>query len=172
MEPWEHPTARLDHLVLTSSRAEIEAGDVAHASATLHKLLMPGNVKRLKGRLIFGIRGYDDDPRELFEIAEVRTWMEALSQEFPYWFYFMDLGPRSTLSLVAFCLCSWEKVPGGKVIPPEGLQNFLRAHFAAMNRLAKSLGETQEEIDARSREILTFFYPELQDRHERDSQPC
>jgi hypothetical protein len=105
---WEHPESRVDNLVLMSSRAEVEAGDVVHASAMLQKLLKPENAKRLKGRLVFRIRGYDDDPRELFEVPEVRTWMEELDCEFPYWFYFMDLGPHSTLGFVAFSLCRWE----------------------------------------------------------------
>jgi hypothetical protein len=170
MEAWEHPAARVDNLVLMSSRAEVEAGDVAHASGMLQKLLKPENAKRLKGRLVFGIRGYDDDPRELFEVPEVRTWMEELDCEFPYWFYFMGLGPRSTLAFVAFSLCRWEKVTGGKLIVPADLQAFLITHFAAMNRLAASLGETQEEVDRRSREITAFFFPELKTLNRGGSQ--
>jgi hypothetical protein len=73
MEPWEDPASRVDNLALMSSRAEVEAGDIAGAATALHKLLTPEDAKRLKGRLIFGIRGYDEDPRELFEIPEVRT---------------------------------------------------------------------------------------------------
>jgi hypothetical protein len=169
MEAWEDPASRVDNLVLMGSRAEVEAGNIKHASAMLQKLLTPENASRLKGRLIFGIRGYDDDPRELFEVPEVRTWMEELDREFPYWFYFMDLGSRSTLSLVAFCLCRWEKVPGGKMIPLGDLQVFVVNHFVAMNRLAASLGETQEEVDRRSREITAFFFLELQTHDRRGS---
>lgn len=160
MEAWEHPAAHVDNLVLMSSRAEVEVGDVVHATAALNKLLNPDHAKRLKGRLIFGINGYDDDPRDLWEIAEVRAWMEAVDREFPFWFYFVDLGPRSTLRFIAFCLCRWGKVPDGKLIPPEDLQSFLLMHYAAMNHLAARLGETQEEIDARSREIGRFFFPQ------------
>ena|SRR5271166_3011175 len=161
MEAWEHPAARVDNFVLMASRAEVEAGDVANASASLQRLLNRENAKKLKGRLIFGIQGYDDDPRELFEIPAVRIWMRALDREFPYWFYFLDLGARSTLPLVAFSLCRYDKVPGGKSILPDDLKNFLISHFAAMNRLSASLGETEEDTDRRSREISSFFFPEL-----------
>jgi hypothetical protein len=161
MELWEHPAAGVDALVLMASRAEVEAGDVAHALASLRKLLEPESAKRLKGRLIFGIRGYDEDPRELYEIPDVRAWVNALEREFPYWFYFLDLGPRSTLAFITFALCRYEKVPGGKVIPPDELQQFLIFHFGAMNQLAARLGETQGEINDRSREISAFFFPDL-----------
>src|SRR6516162_1713428 len=105
MEAWENPNARADYLVIMASREEVEARDVSRASASLKRLLEPNNARRLKGKLVFGIGGYDADPRELFEIPEVRTWMRKLDREFPYWFYFLDLGPRSTLSFVTFSLC-------------------------------------------------------------------
>jgi hypothetical protein len=109
--------------------------------------------------LVFGIGGYDADPRELFEIAAVRTWMQMLDREFPYWFYFMDLGPRSTLSFVTFSLCRYDKVPGGKLVDRDDLLVFVTTHFAASNRLAANLGETEKEIDDRSRAISSFFFP-------------
>ncbi|MGH7085618.1 MAG: chlororespiratory reduction 6 domain-containing protein [Stellaceae bacterium] len=165
MEAWEHPAARVDNLVLMGARAEVEAGDVSHTMKALNKLLHPDNAKRLKGRLIFGINGYDDDPRDLWEVAEVRVWMQMVDREFPFWLYFMDLGPRSALGFVAFYLCRWEKVPGGKLIPPEDLQAFLLVHFAAMNHLAARLGEVQEEIDARSQAIVRFIFPQY-DQHQ------
>jgi hypothetical protein len=160
MEPWEKPNARVDYLVIMGSREEVEAGDVSKVSASLKKLLTPENGKRLKGRLVFGIGGYDADPRELFEIREVRTWMHALDREFPYWFYFMDLGPRSTLSFVTFSLCRYEKVPGGKMVDRDDLLMFVTTHFSAMNQLAVSLGITEEEINDRSGAISEFFFPE------------
>ncbi len=160
MESWEHPGARVDRLVLYASHAEVEAGDIDHASTTFDKLLNPEVAQRLKGRLIFGIRGYEDDPRDLYEIPEVRAWMQALDQVFPYWFYFMDVGPPSTLTFVAFSLCKWEKVPNGKIIPPDELQRFLISNFAMMNVLSKQLGESQAENDRRTKDIVRFFFPE------------
>lgn len=157
MEAWEHPDARVDQIILMASKEEVEAGNIAGALASLQKLLMPASARRLRGRLIFGIRGYDDDPRDLWEIEEVRSWMQKLDREFPYWFYFMDTGPSSTLSFIAFSLCQYEKVSVGKVIPPEELQRFLLSHFVAMNDLSRKIGETQEETDARSKEIAVFF---------------
>jgi len=160
MESWERPGARVDGLVLYASRAEVERGDIDRASTALDKLLNPEVAQRLKGRLIFGIRGYEDDPRDLYEIPEVRVWMQALDQVFPHWFYFMDVGPRSTLSFVAFSLCEWKKVPNGKLIPPDELQRFLIFHFGTMSLLSKRLGESSSENDRRILEIGRFFFAE------------
>ena len=160
MELWERPGARIDGLALYATRAEVEGGNIASASAMLSKLLAPEVARRVQGRLLFGIRGYEDDPKDLWEFPEVRRWMRDLNAKFPYWFYFMDLGPRSTLAFVAFSLCQYEKVPGGKRIPPEELQRFLVSGFAAMNLLCKQLGESPEKVDQRSKEIARFFFPE------------
>jgi hypothetical protein len=157
MEAWENPKARVDNLVLMASRAEVEAGDTSYAQATLGKLLKPENAVRMKGRLIFGIKGYDDDPRDLWEIDDVRQWMKRLDEQFPYWFYFMDLGPQTTMPLIVFSLCKFEKVPGGKRIPPEELKRFMSSHVAPMHGLSTTLGETQEALVSRARELGAYF---------------
>ena len=158
MELWENPGARVDHLVLYASRAEVEAADIDHALSALDKLLNPEVAQRLKGRLIFEIRGYEDDPRDLYEVPAVRAWMQALDQAFPYWFYFMDVGPRSTLSFVAFSLCKLKRLPNGKQVTPDELQQFLIFHFGTMSLLSKRLGESSSENDRRTLEIGRFFF--------------
>jgi hypothetical protein len=158
-DPWEEPGAHVEILLLKGSRKEVEAGDISGALASLNKLLKPEVALRLKGRLSFGIDGYDDDPLELFEIPEVRYWIQQLCLQFPYWFYFMNLGPASTLKLIAFSLCKYEKVPGGKAIPLDELQKFLIFNFKAMNALSEELGESKEENDRRAREINQYFFP-------------
>jgi hypothetical protein len=157
MELWEHSDSRVDQLILQASREEVEAGNISCSLLSLEKLLKPENVKRLRGKLIFCVNGYKSDPRELHQIPEVRAWMQELDRHFPHWFYFMDTGLQSTLGFVAFSLCTYEKVPEGSVIPPQELQRFLTSHYETMNILSRELGESQEENDARSKEIAQFF---------------
>jgi hypothetical protein len=158
-----HEDARRDHLVIFATRQEVEAGELEPVARLLMKLLLPETAKTAKGRVLFGIKGYDDDPRQLWEVPGVRSWMRQLDALFPYWFYFLDTGPRSTLGFVAFSLCAYEKVPGGSHIPPEELQEFLRDHFVAMNGLCAVLGETAEENDARTEAITRYFFPRRAD---------
>ena len=155
---WETPGARIDLLCINASRQEVEAGDVAHALATLQKLLKPEVARRARQRLVFCITGYDDDPRELHMIPEVREWMRELDGRFPYWFYFMTTGPESTLTFVTLSLCEYDKVPGWSVARPESLRRFALEHFVAMNKLCDALGEPQDQQDELSRQIGEFYH--------------
>src|SRR3989337_1694677 len=112
--------------------------------------------RRFKGRLLFGISGYDDDPRELYQIPEVRLWMRELDFMFPYWFYFLVRKP-ATMEFVTFSLCDYVETPSGAQIKPDVLAEFVSTHFAAMNKLCEKLGETEEEIDKLSKEIEACF---------------
>jgi hypothetical protein len=160
MELWEQPGARVGVLQLYATRAEVEERNIDSTAITLGKLLVPEVARRVRGRLFFGIRGYEDDVKDLWEFPEVRTWMQDLNAQFPYWFYFMDLGPHSTLAFVAFSLCQYEKVPGGKRLPPEELRRFLVSGLATMNLLCKQIGESPEIAGQRSKQVVQFFFPE------------
>ena len=39
----------------------------------------------------FLVSGYNNDPRELFEIKEVVWFMDAFEKELPFWLYFASL---------------------------------------------------------------------------------
>ena len=119
--------------------------------------MKPDVALRARGRLILVIDSYDDDQRELYMIPELREWMREVDREFPYWLFFMDLGPRSTLAFVTFARCQYERTSGGSFIQDQELKRFLVTRFAAMNQLAIRLNISQCEVDAWSREIGRFF---------------
>jgi hypothetical protein len=102
-----------DLLIITGSREEVESGDTTSVLGALRRLLERDMALQLRQRVFFGVLGYDDDPRELFEIPEVRAWIAAVDAEWPYWFFFLYPGPRTTLPLIAFSVCPFEAVPGG-----------------------------------------------------------
>jgi hypothetical protein len=158
-----HDEGRAGPLVLAATRQDVEAGELEPIARLLLPLTIPETARQAKGRVLFGIKGYEDDPRQLWEIPEVRRWMRQLDAVFPFWFYFLDTGPRSTLSFVAFSLCAYEEEPGGPRIPPEELHRFLGEHFRAMNRMFEMTGETAEENDARTTAIDRFFFPRRAD---------
>ncbi len=157
MEMWEHPGARVDQLFISASRRDVEDQEIGPALTTLGKMLKPEVARRVRGKVVFCIDGYDDDPRDLYHISEVRSWMAALDREFPFWFYFLDIGPASTLTFVMFSLCQFERVPGGSLIPPAELERFVDEHIQAMNTLAVRLGDPQHVTEARLRIIDEFF---------------
>lgn len=124
------------------ARAGVEANDLAPALAALEPLLADtATVRRFRGRLHFFLSGYDDDPRELYEIPEVKPYLRALDAKFPYWFWFLEPADPAILLLVA-CLAEPAEYGshGSKVsltIMPAALAPFLQRQMRALEQLAR-----------------------------------
>src|ERR1700759_305201 len=59
-------------------------------------------------RLFISIHGYDDDSREVYQIAEIRDYIQFLDKCFPYWFYFLNRDiPKKLTShrIIMTCVC-------------------------------------------------------------------
>lgn len=152
------PLLGVDLLMVMGSREEVESGDHSQTLATLTTLLREDKCRQFRQRVMFGISGYDDDPRELFEIPEVRRWVIGLDAKWPYWFFFLWAGQRSTLPLIAFCLCPFTVLPqGGKLIEPEALAAFQSRSFVAMNGICEWLGDSDEVNIEMSDRIMEVF---------------
>lgn len=78
-------------LVLFSVRREvIESGNIASVLERLHILTdSPRNVSLYKEAMVLSAEGYDDDPRELWEVKEVKDFFKQLVAEWPHWFWFL-----------------------------------------------------------------------------------
>jgi hypothetical protein len=148
-----------DLITYFASKEDVEAGDIDGALAFLVGLLQPARARRFKSRLFFGISGYDEDSRELFQIPEVRLWMRELDVAFPYWFYFLSKH-AATMEFVTFSLCDYVEGPSGALIAPAVLADFASRHFAAMNSLFEKLGESEDAIEKLTKEIEAFFFEE------------
>jgi hypothetical protein len=101
-------------IILEVQRKEIDKLDLANALKLLHVLSANAtNARRYKESLIFQIKGYDADPRELPEIPEVRAFFAALTEQWPHWLWFL---PRKVglLNLVLSLLCAVKVERGPK----------------------------------------------------------
>lgn len=80
-------------LLLTISRSDIEA---QVTGSVLERLLIlvdtVENVMLYKESLMFQVEGYDDDPRALCEVPEVRAFFAKITQEWPYFVWFIARG--------------------------------------------------------------------------------
>ena len=108
-----------------------------------------------QGKIHISFSGYDDDPRELFEIEEVRQYVGFLDEALPELFFFArSEEPGNTIGLFIFCLVGigWEderSTPGDpqKVIVEYGsLGPFLERHFMHLNYIAEWTGLPEEEL--------------------------
>lgn len=102
-------------LILMVTREEIANLNLASALERLHVLTDNAeNVRRYKASLIFQVDGYEDDPRELCEIPDVRAFFQALTRSWPHflWFAHRDVGAIGLL-LALLCQVSIVRSPEG-----------------------------------------------------------
>ena len=92
-----------DFVVLDFDRGDIEAGDTSDVMAVLKQLLERDAATRFCERVDLCCAGYDSDSRELWEIPEVRAFVQRLDQQFPYWCYFLSRNGEGLLWLT-YCL--------------------------------------------------------------------
>ena len=150
----------VDSLILEIARADIEKNDINSILVALNSLLESREkVIRFCGRVIIGVEGYDNDPRELFEINEVRAFLKKLDVEFPYWFYFIvrDDG-GSNLGFISRCLCEWNKISPG-LGNYEGLSfpKFLMNGFAGLNYITETYNLDESVNERISNEVTKIL---------------
>ena len=80
--------SRLGLWLLKVSRAEVERQESVPAILNL----APEHVKSFHRKMELFIDGYDDDPRDLYAIDEVRSWVQMLDIALPFWFFLLSLG--------------------------------------------------------------------------------
>jgi hypothetical protein len=89
--------------VLYASRADVRAGNARPLVQALRRATATRAAwRRLQGAVLFALEGWDNDPREIHEIPEVRRYWAALEAAFPAWSYFAL--PGQVLRAFALCL--------------------------------------------------------------------
>jgi hypothetical protein len=97
-------------IVLVVSRDEVERLDFSGCLGVLDSLIESREkAMRFRDRVVFGVDGYNDDPRELFEVPEVRTFVRELDAKWPYWFFFLSKA-TGALKMIMFSLCRYQRV--------------------------------------------------------------
>jgi hypothetical protein len=91
-----------DHIQLIISRAEVEAGELQGPLSVLQQLATRDAALQFMEGVAIAIDGYNDDPRQLFEIPEVRDYVGKLDAGFPYWLFFLT---KTSESLWMILLC-------------------------------------------------------------------
>ncbi len=120
--PLRYPRARLspakdDRLLIEIARDEVEAGDIAPVLQQLEFMTETRELaERWEGRIAVVFNGWDDDPREVIEIPEVRRYFADLTEAWPYWLHFIEkVGDTLPRVLGLLCLGHRETIAPGLV---------------------------------------------------------
>jgi hypothetical protein len=146
--------AEFDFILYAVDRADIENKNTNHIREFRDRIYLNETLcRKLQGRVEVTISGYDEDPRELWEIPEVIRWYQAADDPFKYWFFFMDARFRAHgLKSYFSCLCDAkrEKIDAKtKVIEVslnrKKLKELFELNFVRLNELTERLGMSIEQ---------------------------
>lgn len=136
-------------------KEDVESGDVESARALFDRLRVTKELAHAcQTKVEFFFADYDDDPRELFEIEEVRRYVARLDEALPELFFFArNEEPTHTLKTFMFCITDAKCVDDGPVrggkrkveVDYAKIDGFLQRHFGGLNEITKWLGMAIEE---------------------------
>lgn len=101
--------------------------------------------------------GYDDDPRELWQIPSVREYVAELDNACPFWLFLADLN-SDTLFVITACLCRvTEAGLARSAFHPSDLQDFMIRQIKAMDNLWSLHGLPSGDQVGRALEANAYF---------------
>lgn len=167
--PIEYPKARLSPakqqlLAIEFRRDEVVRGDVRRVYDILSALIGSRQAAEYgEGSLMFFFSGWDDDPREISDIPEIRRWFVRLTEMFPYWLHFAEK-TGDTLMHVLMLLCqgatersSAMGMVGWRFADLNEVKDRVLWLLAAQEELYEKLGVPAETSERISEEIAEFI---------------
>ena len=147
------------------SRDKVECGDFSHFLSLYapDKLPTGRRLRLMMNSLLFGIEGYDDDPREIHSIPEIRRFYMAFREAWPYWLYFCNLDEDVLRAMVFCCLPSIRalKVDGqpNMVVDYDRFElvQFISKDLLSMNAICERAGMFERVIYDRSKAVFEYF---------------
>lgn len=92
-------------MVLSITKEEVVSCKTGVALDALMKLSDSEDVvKRHEDSLMLNFDGWDEDPRELYEIPEVRRYARSLASQWNYWFHFVSKESETLTLLLALLI--------------------------------------------------------------------
>jgi hypothetical protein len=154
-----------DLILYQFSRTKVERGDFRHflERFAFDKLPTGRGLRGMMNNIVLCLEGYDDDPREIHSIPEVRRFYAAFHAAWPYWLYFCNLDQDGLKAMVAACLHTFTavKVDGqpnvGVQCDPMELVYFIGRDFAHMNMVCERAGMFEDRIEQRTRVVFEYF---------------
>ena len=147
------------------SRSKLECGDFSHFLSLYAPDMLPSGrrLREMMNTMMFAIEGYDDDPREIHSVPEIRRFYSAFHEAWPYWLYFCNLDTEIFRVMVMCCLPSIAamKVDGRPIVTVKydrlELLQLLSRDFVPMNSMCERSGMFERLIYDRTKALFEYF---------------
>jgi len=96
-------SARIKGIVYVTMREEVERCDPSRFFSAFGVATPPVELLRLRGKILFTVEGYDEDPAEIYEIEAVRKYYATVHRKWPCWMFFSDHN-SGCLMAIACCI--------------------------------------------------------------------
>jgi hypothetical protein len=106
---------------------------------------------------------WDDDPREIHAIPEIRRFHAAFHEAWPYWLYFCNLEMDTLRAMTMCCLTAINTMQGDGQIrvavscDPLDFLKSLKRNFMSMNLPCERAGMFEERIVDRTKAFFEYF---------------
>ena len=146
-------------LMVVVSRQEVESGDTSGPLSTLKHLISSQQmVREFRTRVDIAFDGYNDTSHELFEMPEVRNYVYALDEQFPYWLYFLSRNYAGLQCLTLCHLLPYLTPEAQAERHPRQLADLIERRWGpALNHICAAAGFPDSEADALLESALIYF---------------
>ena len=126
-------------VIILVSRESIELSDTTRTMETL-ELLRKDFLQSRRNRVQIGVNGYDDDPRELFDIDDVRRYFQKLFDQVPGLFYWIDVKSYMFSFLGLMLYPPFRPTPGKVGLRAKDIPLYLLRGYAGLNKFCEENG--------------------------------
>jgi len=148
-----------DPLVVVISREMVESGDIDSILVILKRFIeSPETAKANMERIDIAFDGYNNTSEELFEILEVRNYVNRLDEKFPYWLFLLSKHMLGLQSLMYCFLPPFLTDKAKADIYPKELEKLLVNRWGpAMDHISQYAGLSDAEIKALALRVQKYF---------------
>ena len=154
-----------DIVIYQFSRSKVERGDFSHflGEFSLDKLPTGRRLRTMMGSMVLCVNGWDNDPREIHTIPEIRRFYTTFHDGWPYWLYFCNLDVDTLKTMVLCCLPSIAamQVDGQEDVAvtfdPIHLLDFLKPDLVYMNAICERAEMFERLIYDRTKAVFDYF---------------
>ena len=154
-----------DLIIYQFSRSKVERGDFSHFLSLYapDKLPTGRRLREMMNGFVFSIEGWDNDPREIHTIPEIRRFYSVFHDAWPYWLFFCNLDMDTFRAMTMCCLPSINtmqvdgQIQMAVTCEPLDLLNLLKRDFMPMNLMCDRAGMFEERIYDRTKAVFEYF---------------